>query len=245
MKTVGVLSWFDESASMLANCVAGMARMCDEIVAVDGGYRLFPGARPRSLPEQSEAILGACEAAGVGCTVHRPRDVFHGNEVEKRNLTLRVARAHCEESDWLMVCDADFLLMKANPDVFRADLEQTEAVVGSYAILDGKDMLADPGVAELARQTDLDTEWTTRVRFLYRWHPTLTYGPTHWTVGRYLNGEWVWLNGPGLELEPAVDVSGSLVCVHRRESRALVRLRAAAGYQQAREAHGVEEGVLV
>lgn len=108
MKICGLLSWYDESPAWLATAVAGMGRVCDEIVAVDGAYALYPSARPRSSPQQAEAVLQAAEAAGVGCTIHRPREIFWGNEVEKRNLTIALASSVLESGrDWIVIFDAD------------------------------------------------------------------------------------------------------------------------------------------
>ena len=53
-------------------------------------------AAPRlvRLAEQANGtftIQAAAETMGIGCVIHRPSDVFHGQEVEKRNLTLQLA----------------------------------------------------------------------------------------------------------------------------------------------------------
>lgn len=239
MKIVGLLAWYDESASWLSAAVSGMARVCDEIVAVDGAYSLYPGGRARSLPDQSEAILAACEAAGAGCTIHRPRDVFYGQEVAKRNLLLSLAAPL--EPDWVAVFDADMHVMQAYPDTVRRDLEETDCDVATYTILDGADMLADPDRADLATRVPLDTEWTTRFRGIYRWLPGLEYGPTHFSVSGFRAGGRVWLRGATVEdIAPACNLGKGLVVHHRRQKRALVRNQAADAYGRARTAAGHE-----
>mgnify|MGYP000645301053 CR=1 FL=1 len=239
MRIVGLLAFYDESPSWLSTAVSGMARVCDEIVACDGAYSLYPGGRARSRPDQSEAILGAAEAAGAGCTIHRPKDVFHGQEVAKRNLLLGLAAPL--EPDWVVVFDADMHVLQTYPDVVRRDLGATGCNVATYTILDGADMLAEPDRAGLAARVPLDTEWTNKFRGIYRWLPALEYGPTHFSVSGYSGGERVWLRGAlPSDIAPACDLGKSLVVHHRRDQRALVRRQAADRYCVARTAAGYE-----
>lgn len=238
MRIVGILCWWDESPSWLATAVAGFARVCDDIVAVDGAYSLMPGGRARSRPDQAEAILAAAEAGDAGCVIHRPRDVFFGQEVEKRNLALALAAPL--EPDWLVVFDADMHVMQAAPETVRRDLAETDCDVATYTILDGADMLADPARADLAARVVLDTEWTNKFRAIYRWLPGLAYGPAHFSVSG-LRDRRVWLRGANAdEIAPAHDLGRALVVHHRRAHRALVRNQAADGYAQARQRAGHE-----
>lgn len=239
MNVVGLLAWFDESPSWLATACAGFARVCDEIVAVDGAYSLYPKGRARSRPDQSEAILAACEAAEVGCTVHRPRQTFAGQEVQKRNLLLGLAAPL--EPDWVVVFDADMHVMQARPEIVRDVLANTDADVATYTILDGADMLAEPGRAELAARVNVDTEWTNKFRGIYRWLPGLEYGPTHFSVSGWRDNERVWLRGAkNDEIAEPVHLGPDLVVHHRRAARALVRNQAADIYLQARRHAGHE-----
>jgi hypothetical protein len=244
VKICALLSWYDESVGWLANATASAGRFCDHIVAVDGAYSLYPGARPRSLPAQAEAVLQAAEVAGIGCTVHQPKDIYWGNEVEKRNLTLQLAGAVLEPEDWVVVIDADQYLMRINAESVRWDLEHTDKLVATYTVLEGRDHLSDERIAQLAKTTDLDTEWTSRVLCAYRWHPTLSYGPYHWTVSREDHyGQRVWLWGPNgrVELAEPLDLDRNLVFYHRTEDRALVRKVAAAAYYDTRDSFRVEK----
>lgn len=244
MRIVGVLSWYDESPAWLAAAVAGYGRFCDAIVACDGAYALFPGARPRSHPDQADAIVAACEAADVECVVHRPRDVYWGNEVEKRNQTLALAGSI--RPDWVVVFDGDYLPMRVEPDRIRGELEQTDRNVATYTLLDGKDMLSDEATADLAAHSAIDTEWTLRDRGLFRWTPDLRYEGTHYMVRGTYGGQDVWVRGPELHRETAgqsvsaFDLNARLVVVHRRHKRALVRQYGADGYYRNREVAGVE-----
>ena len=236
MKLVGVLCWFDESPSWLATAVAGFGRVCDHIVAVDGAYGLYPGARARSRPDQAEAILMAAEAAGCGATVHQPQGVFWGNEVEKRNLALGLAAPL--HPDWVLVFDADMHVLQVNAPEVRRDLEDTDLNVATYTILDGVDLLATEA-ADTAASFPLSTEWTLRTRLIYRWLPELRYGPAHYSVSGLVDDERVWLRG-GETCEEPLHLEAGLVVNHRRTSRARVRQDAHQGYLDARDRAGVE-----
>jgi len=245
VKIVGLLSWFDESPSWVAAAITGFARICDTIVAQDGAYALFPGARPCSHPDQAEAAVLAAEAAGVGLTLHRPNDVYWGNEVEKRNHGLRMAAAHLTPGeDWLIVFDADFHMLRCNPEMIRYDLENTDLHVATYVLLDGMDYMANEKLALLANRDDLSTEWTSRTRDIYRWNPTVTVGPAHWHYSAVIDGEPTWLRGPWAERETdAVNLDQNLAVYHRTKDRPQVRRDAAKGYYDARALHKVEPAV--
>jgi hypothetical protein len=240
VKIVGVLIWADESPGWLATAITGFARFCDHIVAVDGFYALYPGGKVRSLPDQAEAVLGACEAAGAACTLHRPNEVFHGNEVEKRNLSLQLAAPFLEPGqDWVCVFDADNHVYRASPEIIRWELENTDRNVASYSVLQGLDQLSG---SELQFVRDLATEWTTPTRGIYRWAEDLRYGPAHYAVRGTYNGRSQWLWGPdklGIETE-CLNLGSSLVVHHRRDARGLERRNAAERYYKVRDTVGVE-----
>src|SRR4051812_14016537 len=104
-KIVGLLSWYDESPTWLAECIVSLAGTIDHLIAVDGGYQFFPGAieRPLSKIEESDIITHACNGAGIGLTLHRQHAAFEGNEVEKRSLALDLAYNVAREEDWLLI----------------------------------------------------------------------------------------------------------------------------------------------
>lgn len=251
MKIAGVLCWYDESPATLAVAVAGMARVCDVIVAVDGAYALFPGARARSHPDQAEAILNAAETQGAACLVHRPNEVFFGNEVEKRQLSVDLAgRLLTPGRDWVLVFDADFQLMICEPDLVRQTLEETERNVVTYTILDGADLLADPATFAVALADDVDTEWTVRDREIFRYTDDLAYGPAHYFVSGSYGYGLEWLRGPDMSADAVAagahpagcdHLGRSLVVVHRRSARARVRQDAADGYYRLRDQQRLEE----
>lgn len=118
MRVIGLLSWYEEPVSWLAECVASAARLCDHLVAVDGPYALFPGAvrKPASGSEQAEVIAHTAAGAGVGCTIHAPRVPWWGNEVGKRNWMFQAGSLIAEPGDWFLRVDADEVLTQVPSD---------------------------------------------------------------------------------------------------------------------------------
>lgn len=238
MRLVGVLSAYSESAHWLATAVSGFARFCDAIVYCDGAYAAYPQARARSQPEQAEAVLQAAEAHDVACIVHRPKDLYE-SEIAKRNHTIQLARAL--DPDWLIVFDSDEHIMRCDPARIRRTLETTERHVVTHVLLDGKDLMADPGLEAHAVRTDASVEWTIRTRQCYRWTDDLEYRHTHYFVGGTYDGEWHWLRGPDLcageqhRASPADHFDRALVVNHRTASRAKVRRDAMVEYYRRRD----------
>ncbi|MFJ2004809.1 hypothetical protein [Streptomyces chartreusis] len=144
MRVIGLLSWYEEPAPWLAECVAGLAQVCDHLVAVDGPYALFPGAtrKPASGSEQADTIARAAAGAGIGCTIHVPREPWWGNEVEKRDWMFRFAMTMAKPGvDWLLRVDADEVFTQVPADTKRA-LEETNLDVAEVTMWergDGQD----------------------------------------------------------------------------------------------------------
>lgn len=243
IRVVGVLSWYAESAHWLATTVAGFSQVCDAIVAVDGAYRLFPKAWPRSQPEQAETIIQACEAHNVACLIHQPNTLYD-SEVAKRNHSLQLARSL--NPDWVLIFDADEHIMRVDPERVRHTLATTDKHVVTHTLRDGKDLMADPGLEKHAIRTDADVEWTLRTRQCYRWTDDLQYEHAHYFVGGTYDGDWHWLRGPDLcageqhRASPAEHLNEALVVNHRTASRAKVRRDAMKEYYLRRDAVGQE-----
>ena len=245
MNLVGLLIYYDESPSWLATCVSGFARVCDTIVAVDGAYALYPGARPRSHPDQAYAIQDACETMGSGCVIHRPKDVWWGNEIEKRQHTIRLASAL--NPDWLLVFDADYLVILCEDPAFaRNIIASTDKHVCTYTLLDGKDVMDDDYLANYAQERAIDHEWTIRDRGIFRYTDDLRYGPTHYCLRGTFDGEDHWLRGPDLSpvgmhlASPPEHLGRSLVALHRNQKRSKMRTQAAEHYYKLRDDQGAE-----
>lgn len=164
MKVVGLLSWYDEDPSWLAECVASAARLCDHLIAVDGPYALFPGSTrtPFSGSDQAEVIARTCAGAGIGCTIHTPRTPWWGGEVEKRDFMFRAGALLTSPRDWFLRIDADETLTQIPPDT-RALLSATDLDVAEVT-------LWERGVGE------------SPLRCLYRALPGLSVEQAHYIV---------------------------------------------------------------
>lgn len=137
MRVIGLLCWYEEPASWLAECVASAAKLCDHIIAVDGPYAAFPGAlrKPASGGEQADTIARTAAGTGIGCTIHVPRSPWWGGEVEKRDWMFKAAGLMTTSEDWLLVIDADEAL-NAVPGDTRHVLEKSGLDVAELRLWD-------------------------------------------------------------------------------------------------------------
>jgi hypothetical protein len=167
VKVIALLSWYEEPASWLAECVAGLAKLCDHVIAVDGPYALFPGAtnKPASGTEQAEVIAHAAAGAGIGCTIHSPRQPWWGNEVEKRNYMFQLGMTMAEPGvDWFLRIDADEVITQVPVDTAKK-LSETELDVAEIMIW---------------QRGDLDSQWA--LRALFRALPGIECQQAHYVV---------------------------------------------------------------
>lgn len=239
MKITGLLAWYDESPIWLAAAVVGAAKLCDHIVAVDGAYRLYPGGRARSDPEQAEAILHAAYAAAIGCTIYRPDEVWEGNQIEKRTRMFELGRA--TKADWLFVFDADDLVTSVPADA-RDRLEQTDEDVAVYTLWWTEDVERDSLKANGARQFSYEHEAATRYfRGLFRSLPTLRVEDCHYHYLAEQHGETVHLRGHQdvHDLAPFLNLTDMRV-QHRHPQRTRKRLETSAVYDRLVRAYGLE-----
>ncbi|MEU3281779.1 hypothetical protein [Streptomyces antibioticus] len=191
MRVIGLLSWYEEPAPWLAECVAGLAQVCDHLIAVDGPYALFPGAtrKPASGSEQADTIARAAAGAGIGCTVHVPRAPWWGNEVEKRDWMFRLAMTVAQPGvDWLLRVDADEVFTQVPPD--------TKKILGETDLDVAEVMLWERGDGQ-------DSQFPLRV--LFRALPGIRIEQAHYVV-----------TAPGLDGGTRVLVGNDTV--HRAES---------------------------
>jgi hypothetical protein len=159
LRIIGLLSWYEEPASWLAECVASAAKLCDHLIAVDGPYALFPGAttKPASGSEQADVIAHTAAGAGIGCTIHSPRQPWWGNEVEKRNHMFQLGMTMAEPGvDWFLRIDADEVLIANSGDVRKkladTDMDAAEVMLWERGARDSQSPLrvlfrALPGLA--------------------------------------------------------------------------------------------------
>lgn len=230
MKITGLLSWADEKPLWLMAAITAIAPLLDHLVAVDGKYILYPGAidEPSSNVEQSVAVLEAAAANNIGLTLHRPKEPFYGNEVEKRNLTVQLAHSIKQtEADWVIVFDGDMVARKFDPGYVRYDLEKSDCAVAQYALYESP-----------------DSAGFTLLRSVYRVLPGLAYGPSHYSVSVETNDDsraWLWGN-PNFQKPyvDAVDISHSLKFDHRRNQRNPDRSSKANEYYRQRDSLDIE-----
>lgn len=240
MKIIGTLAWFNESSTWLVRTISSLARVCDHIVCVDGRYELFQHDMDWSPAPEAEAVLAAAEGVGVPLTLHIPRVPFHGNEVEKRNLLLRLALVHAEIGiDWIFVCDADEYVVHVGED-FVSHLTQVHTNVVACSLEEYFDPFTQLGPdGGVAKNLPLPNTWRTDVRRLYRALDGLQYVGTHFHVGgRRYNGAWEWLDGDG-KVE-AYFLREELILRHENPRRVELRRQQAAMYYSARDELAIE-----
>lgn len=167
MRIIGLLSWYEEPASWLAECVASAAKLCDHLIAVDGPYAMFPGAtrKPASGSEQAETILHTAAGAGIGCTIQAPGRPWWGGEVEKRDAMFRLGMTFAEPGrDWFLRIDADEVLTQVPPD--------TRTLLAATA--------RDVAEVTMWERDDIDSQFPIRV--LFRALPGIGVQQAHYVV---------------------------------------------------------------
>jgi hypothetical protein len=208
MKIIGLLSWYEEPVSWLAETVASAAKLCDHLIAVDGPYAEFPFAhtKPASGTDQVEIILHTAAGSDMGCTIHAPREPWFGNEVEKRTTMFDLAMPFTTEDDWLFVIDADEIVTD-HPDDVRERLGE---------------LTVDVAEVQLWERGDQDDAFTAR-RF-FRALRGLKYDGCHYVVTASSgDGVKVLSGDPKLQhLEPAGDMGGVRM-EHRSNQRTALR----------------------
>lgn len=110
-----LLAYYDESPKWLRQLVetlplAGVTRL----VAVDGAYRLYPNARPKSPDECRATLQAACDKTGIRLYHHTPSEVWD-DELEKRSFLFEQAEQVTQDHDWYFVVDADERVTQAPP----------------------------------------------------------------------------------------------------------------------------------
>lgn len=221
MRLIGLLSWYDESPTWLAETVASIAKCCDHLIAVDGPYAMFPGAlrKPASGPEQVEIILRVAAGAGIGCTIHAPREPWWGGEVEKRDTMFRIGETMTNSDGWYIIVDADEVITGIPPDL-RRRLTDSQLDVAELTLWERE---TQTQVAELV---DTSSDYHTPLRRLFRALPELHIEQAHYVVTattaetkRVLCG-----NTAVHTVEPAEQL-WDLMLEHRRGQRTVGRLR--------------------
>lgn len=237
-KLIGLLSWYDESPSWLAACVASFGRHIDHLVAVDGPYAAYPHQGViRSDPAQVETIQRTCDALGVGLTLHQPTEAWFGNEVEKRSFAFRLAQTLTDTCDWIWVFDADEVLNKAPHDLrTRLDCIEADAIEVRLSQHDAYEQAGE----EINHSMVLPPRSQHDMRMLFRALPDLRVHGRHDTYVAGPADEPVFLWGPStLPVISAYRLDGVDV-EHRTHRRSAHRMQASHEYYRTRDALGLE-----
>lgn len=239
MRIWGLLSWYDESPSWLAEAVASFAPALDGLIAVDGAYANFPDARASSERVQAETVMATANALGLPATIHRPAAPFIGNEVEKRDFMFRLANAHADTfTDWLWVFDADCILTACTDDL-RDRLAEAHTDVVEVNLWERQDFLAD--APDVAREVNLPTGSAAPMRMLFRCLDRMQVIGLHYCyAGVREDGTYTYLWGPPHVAPQDGVVFHDVSVEHRSRWRDLYRREAAREYYKRREALGIE-----
>lgn len=235
MKVVALISWWEESPAWLAATVSSAAKLCDHVVAVDGAYSLMPGGTARSEPNQAETVLRTCDALNMGCTVVRPKDVWFGNEVEKRTF----AFAECRNvvtpgEDWIIVLDGDDVLTDVPTDT-RMRLELTDMDVAEVVLWDRQTWSNDE-TAAAARELELPPHSTQHQRRIFRAADEIVVAGAHFCYQARHGDETSWYWGTQDHgLTPALALHDVKI-EHRTKHRDKWRKRQAQDYYERRNA---------
>lgn len=240
MKVIALLNFYDETAAMLAACVASVAKCCDHIVASDGGYFLFPGADRHSGIEAHDVITQTAYSAGIGCTIHAPATIWYGNEVEKRNHLVQIGMTVAEPGvDWFLRIDADEVVTDV-PEDFRARLEQTEEDAAGVTLW-WRSHLQGTGATD-ATIREFDTEGGQKdMRFLLRALPGMRVEGAHNFYLAEKNGETVILYGrKDMHDEVLLADFNDVRLEHRHNHRIRTRNERANEFNMRRDQLGIE-----
>jgi hypothetical protein len=215
VKICAAIAWSDEPVEFLTRCVSSLAGVCDELVAVDGAWKLFD-AGPMSSPEQEEAIWRAARDFGLPVRVLLPSRIWE-SQVEKRARLMELASEH---ADWILVIDADEYIAHADGDAVHQALDDTELDVA------------------FVTHRNLHNGWTAdnpdppragMNRRLYRAGTTVVV-----VHSGYVR------DGEHLHVADAVDLRDALTIEHDNWNRGDERNQLAKDYRRARETERVE-----
>lgn len=234
MRLIGILCWYDESPSWLAATITSLAihTEIDHLVAVDGAYALLPGGRAFSGFEQHQVIHETCRASQIGLTLHAPREVWFGNEVEKRSFAFQLAEQVIDgDQDWYLIIDADEVVTSALG--FRHVLEGTDFDLGFVSLFERFDPHVTEGSSIVSRKVNMPRETGCPSPRFFRALPRLHVAENHYT---YLdgNGRMLWTSADTPAVDSRVEVE------HRTRLRDVARREQQQAYYRRRDELGLE-----
>lgn len=225
VRITALLSWYCEQPDWLAKTIhslelAGVTRL----VAVDGAYSLFPGARGRSSNVEHDTICDTAAAVGIDVTIMAP-DAPWPSEIDKRNHLFRLADE--VPADWYLVIDGDERIAEVPGDLH----ERLRT-----SIFD---------VAQITLEEPHPTLAPVTVPFpmFFRAIPGLEVVANHYTYVAP-DGRVLWSAADRVRLEPRLDVTDMRV-LHLTHFREPVRRLWARRYYVDRDRQGVESDYLM
>lgn len=229
---VALLSWWDEPADWLADVVRSLALAdVDALVAFDGAYPHMPGGTWMSSVDQWHAIRDAAEDVGILWELSTGRSPLWESECAKRTALFR--RAEDFDPDWLLVIDADEVILQA-PDDLKALLAASPADYADVCSLEQPAQVLGGSVEDADMPQIVASRWVKPRRCLFRAVPGITVGPAHYNYVTP-DGRDLWGDEYGHPLKIR-----DMVIDHRGARRDPERLRARQAYYEARDIAGVE-----
>lgn len=229
MRIAAALSWWDEPADLLYDCVSAVARLADTIVALDGAYARYPDGTPASPPEQAEAIRDAAADAGRTALVLVPGRLWAG-QLEKRTYAMTVAAA---AADWVVTVDADWIV--------EADPDETRRQLAAY----GPDAACFTVEHHMAAGTVVPTAWARNLAgrsepVPHIWRAAaapLRVETHHWWVSGMVGSErrWLWGGDGRYPAHPSQALNSPYRVLHRALTRDELRARRNRAYCNDRE----------
>lgn len=120
MIVTAMLAWFNEEPATLHRAITSLHTIADHVIAIDGGWDLYPGAQPSSPPEQAAAINHAATSIGIHADIRTGQTWT--SQIAKRNHMLQLAH----NADWVLPLDADWEL-QGDRTLTRTQLATTPA----------------------------------------------------------------------------------------------------------------------
>ena len=192
MIVTAALAWFDEPLEQLDECVRSLPVIADRLVAVDGGYSRYPGAKPKSPVSQAAQIRATAKDVGLDVVIHTPNKLWAG-QVEKRSFLLQQA---AKGSDWFVPVDADHVLhglrYTVRHEVENVGEEYDALTADLYTPMNWDRPLDESAAGEWHR--DLAGEYTT-IQNIFRCLPGLRVERFHWWYSALKDDRKIWLIG--------------------------------------------------
>jgi hypothetical protein len=199
-RVIGLLSWWDESATWLAATVASMSRFCDHVVALDGRYATYPDLRLQSGVDQVEAIIESARASGLGVTLHTAPRTF-ADEMQKRSHLFKLAQVEARSFvDWFFILDGDEVVVEAPPKAGIQHALANEAALGrsvvTSTLFERTDPHCDNWRTEVSMKVQLDWRYETASPRFWLAHNAMRVENYHYNyIGEDADGNAVELWG--------------------------------------------------